>query len=373
MSTTDSTEWPPGWAEENKGPRIIAITVALTFITFLFVVGRIWSRMISLGKLASDDIVCIICICLGISYVAVSIVTVHHGGGRHIMTLSPEEQQSAIYFTVVSFVPGVLGFIVPKFACVILLAKLLNPGRYHLWFMWAASIIYGILGIAMLAINFGQCTPAAAQWGAVPGVCWDRKITVDYSLSLGIVSAIFDFYIAIYPTIVLFGLQLNWQKKLALASSLGFGYCAGCVTIYKCTTLPGLLHLADFTYAADDVIIWTNIEGDLVLIGACIPTLFPLVKLLFGKRALGGSTPPDTDAPSKPTLANTNGIVTIGSYAKNKKHRKSLSQFDNLDEADSKYIILEERSFHYSTTEVTDPEAEGPSVADQKQTKLSGW
>ncbi|KAK0614951.1 hypothetical protein B0T17DRAFT_540676 [Bombardia bombarda] len=37
----------------------------------------------------------------------------------------------------------------------------------------------------MLAINFAQCSPAATQWGGANGTCWDRKITVDYSLSPG--------------------------------------------------------------------------------------------------------------------------------------------------------------------------------------------
>ena len=30
------------------------------------------------------------------------------------------------------------------------------------------------------------------------------------------------------------------------------------VTIYKCKTLEGLLTLTDFTYAVDDVVLWTK-------------------------------------------------------------------------------------------------------------------
>lgn len=139
-------------------------------------------------------------------------------------TLPPEDIPHAIYYTVVSFVPGVTSFTIPKFAVVILLAKVLNPGRWHRVFMWVISILYLLMSAGMLAINFAQCTPAAAQWGGAPGTCWDRRITVDYAIALGVCSVLFDFYLAIYPTIVLFRLQLNWKKKLALSSSLGFGY-----------------------------------------------------------------------------------------------------------------------------------------------------
>ncbi len=148
----------------------------------------------------------------------------HYGGGRHIATLEPWQITNVIKLTVISFVPGVTSFVPPKFAVVILLAKLLNPSRIHLICMWIMSIVYLLLAAAMLAIKFAQCTPAAAQWGGAEGTCWDRRITVDYALTVGIVSVFFDFYLAIYPTIVLWKLQMNWKKKLALSSSLGFGH-----------------------------------------------------------------------------------------------------------------------------------------------------
>lgn len=131
---------------------------------------------------------------------------------------------NAIKYTVISFVPGVTSFTIPKFAVVILLAKLLNPSRKHVMFMWVVSTLYLLMAAAMLAINFGQCTPAAAQWGGAEGTCWDRKITVDFAIALGACSVAFDFYLAVYPTVVLWKLQMNWKKKLALSSSLGFGY-----------------------------------------------------------------------------------------------------------------------------------------------------
>jgi hypothetical protein len=149
---------------------------------------------------------------------------VHYGGGRHIATLEPWQTTNVIKLTVISFVPGVTSFVAPKFAVVILLAKLLNPSRTHLVCMWVMSGVYLLLTAGMLTINFAQCTPAAAQWGGAEGTCWDRRITVNYALAVGIVSVLFDFYLAIYPTVILWQLQMNWKKKLAISSSLGFGY-----------------------------------------------------------------------------------------------------------------------------------------------------
>ena len=118
-------------------------------------------------------------------YVALSGVAVAHGAGRHVTDVNPADVSKAIYYTVIAFVPGVLSFTVPKFAVVILLAKILDPGPIHRRFMWVVCILFGLLVIGMLVVNFAQCTPAAAQWGGAPGTCWSRVITFAYSLTLG--------------------------------------------------------------------------------------------------------------------------------------------------------------------------------------------
>lgn len=253
MSTQDIIEPYPGWAQEDKGTRILAVTGAMTSIAFLFVAARLYSRMISIGRMGYDDYIVIVCIVsrtpraanpppprpqpgaladacllgsqlLSISYVALAAVAISYGAGRHLATLPPEDASKAIYYIVVSFVPGITSFVLPKFAVVILLAKILQPSRWHRIVMWVVSMLYLLLSAGMLVINFAQCSPAAAQWEGAGGTCWDRQITVDYSMTLGVCSAVFDFYLAIYPTVVLCMLQLNWKKKLALSSSLGFGY-----------------------------------------------------------------------------------------------------------------------------------------------------
>jgi hypothetical protein len=54
----------PGFSNETNGPLIVVVTTALTGLATLFVIARIYSRMISAGKIALDDwiiIVSIVC------------------------------------------------------------------------------------------------------------------------------------------------------------------------------------------------------------------------------------------------------------------------------------------------------------------------
>jgi hypothetical protein len=56
----DIEEPYPGWAQENNGPLLLGVMGAMTGLTIVFVVGRIYSRMISLGRLGFDDYILII-------------------------------------------------------------------------------------------------------------------------------------------------------------------------------------------------------------------------------------------------------------------------------------------------------------------------
>ncbi|KAL2875056.1 hypothetical protein SGCOL_009759 [Colletotrichum sp. CLE4] len=74
---------------------------------------------------------------------------------------------------------------------------------------------------------------------------------------------------------------MNRRKKIVLSVALGFG--SAIVVIYKCLKLPSLTS-SDYTYDTVELVIWTVVEGSIIIIAACIPVLQPLGELLFGKR-----------------------------------------------------------------------------------------
>lgn len=112
-------------------------------------------------------------------------MAIQHGAGRHADVLTPEAVSATIYYIIVSFLFGVLSFTVPKYAVLILLAKILDPGVIHKRIMWVISVLYGLLALGMIIINFAQCQPAATQWGKAEGTCWPRYNTFAYSMALG--------------------------------------------------------------------------------------------------------------------------------------------------------------------------------------------
>ncbi|KAL2755541.1 hypothetical protein ACRALDRAFT_1071199 [Sodiomyces alcalophilus JCM 7366] len=282
----------PEYLAANKGPSILGSTIAVSIASTLFAAARLFVRGRILRQLHLDDYLIIISVLAGWTSLAMAMTAVSNGNGRHFDTLSLQQKQDVILWTIAGFPPGIVSFGVPKLAVVALLTRIMNPSRWHTIFLWTLTGLCNVVLMGCTVILFAQCQPSKSQWDfSVPGVCWDRWILVSYAIAAGAFSAFVDLYLAIYPALVLARLKLNIKKKIALTIALGIGSVSTVVAIYKCTRLPSLAS-PDFSYDTSDLIIWTIVEGSTIIIASCIPILQPLVDILFGKRALGSSSDP---------------------------------------------------------------------------------
>ncbi|KAK1449283.1 hypothetical protein CMEL01_08598 [Colletotrichum melonis] len=112
------------------------------------------------------------------------------------------------------------------------------------------------------------------------------------------ISAATNAYLAIYVALSVRRLKIARRKRLAITISLVLGLLALFTALFKCTRLKSL-GSPDFTYDSADLVIWTSLEADVVIIAACIPALQPLVDHLFPGHF---STPmPSPTIPASPT------------------------------------------------------------------------
>ncbi|KAF4452103.1 hypothetical protein F53441_5036 [Fusarium austroafricanum] len=278
------------YLDANKGPTILGIVITVSILSTIFVLGRVYTRKRILGALHLDDWFTIVAVIFQWCQVAVTVVAVNDGNGRHFDTLTSDQKQNVIFFTILGFPFGVMAFGFPKLAVVALITRLMNPGRIHKIFLWGLAGCCMLSLVGCIVILFAQCTPAESQWtfSITDKKCWSPWVLVNFAIFAGALSAATDLYLALYPAVVLFHLQMNIRKKIALSFALGIGSIATIVAIYKCTRLPSLAS-ADFSYDTSDLVIWTVIEASTIIIASCIPVLQPLVDALLGRRAFGSS------------------------------------------------------------------------------------
>jgi len=153
------------------------------------------------------------------------------------------------------FGPGVMSFGIPKLAVVAFLTHIMNPSRTHKIILWGMASLCVFNLLLCVVFHFAQCTPAASQWDfSLERRCWSPWIliwwatwsgcefvapflgsphkVVDHLLIETDFSAFLDLYLAVYPSIVLYKLQMNRKKKLALGGALGIG--SMCVLLDPC-------------------------------------------------------------------------------------------------------------------------------------------
>ncbi|KAF4956256.1 hypothetical protein FSARC_11655 [Fusarium sarcochroum] len=124
---------------------------------------------------------------------------------------------------------------------------------------------------------------------------YSSKSTVDFNfpniptgldISTDVLPASFaflDFYLAVYPAITLWKLLMPIKKKLITSLALGMGIVSGAIGIVKATGVP-TLSSQDVSYDLCDPLYWTSVEGNLIIIAACIPILQPLLEILKGRN-----------------------------------------------------------------------------------------
>ncbi|EUC46837.1 hypothetical protein COCMIDRAFT_35570 [Bipolaris oryzae ATCC 44560] len=316
---------PEHLANEDKGPTILAVCIALTALATIFVAARLYVRGKIQSHIGLDDWLMILSMICGYVMLGLTIAAVRAGNGRHFVLLTTAQKSDAILYTIAGFCPGILSFGIPKLAVVALLTRIMNPSRGHAVFLWSMTSGCLLILLGCVVILFAQCTPTRSQWDfTVKGTCWSPWVLVYYAIVAGTISAIVDLYLAIYPAVVLYRLQMNVKKKIALSFALGLGSIAAAVAIYKSTRLPALAS-ADFSYDTADITIWTSIEGNAIIIAACIPTLQPLIDRIFGRGVFGSTRGERGRSDYESHGQNATKLITIGSktFRSSRRHKKT--------------------------------------------------
>lgn len=174
-------------------------------------------------------------------------ISVSYGNGRHFAVLSLEQKEGAVKWMISAYVPGIMSLGFPKLAVISLLTKLLAPAKFHTWILWIMGVLSVAGFAAVVTILMLQCSPPESLWNltAPKHDCLPIDVLIDLSYAVGrewskplctlrmdthqrmiratVLSVFLDFYLAIYPAIILFSLQMRTYKKIGLSCALGMG------------------------------------------------------------------------------------------------------------------------------------------------------
>ncbi|CAG8410370.1 unnamed protein product [Penicillium salamii] len=213
--------------------------------------------------------------------------TAHYGTGKHIGDIRPEDfvpMTKSIYSTRLLYVVA-LFFV--KTSLLWFYLRLDKRG-YMRWAVYALVCIVAGLSISSFFVLAFSCSPPSKFWdlqGTAPGHCMapDKQQTF-YEVN-GVLNIVTDIFIYITPIPMLWHVQINLRKKMALVVIFGLGVlsiAAGCV---RYDYVRMLATTSDQFYALADALNWCSIEAYVaifcgsapalsVILKACIPRIF---------------------------------------------------------------------------------------------------
>jgi hypothetical protein len=151
------------------------------------------------------------------------------GGTRHFVYLN-EDPAHAEYLVKMNWIAQPLAIFclgTGKVAVAFLIVRLLN--RASVWRKWSLYLTSGLTVINtffMILLTFIQCKNPAALWDneiRSRTTCWDSRVQSSFSIYGASVHAAMDFFLALIPVTLVWGLKMTLRKRLALCGLLGCG------------------------------------------------------------------------------------------------------------------------------------------------------
>ncbi|KAL5116293.1 hypothetical protein ACEQ8H_005851 [Pleosporales sp. CAS-2024a] len=150
--------------------------------------------------------------------------------------------------------------------------------------VWATIIFDVLYGTSFAMVGAFQCKPISHYWTQWDGEGTGQCVNVNaLAWTNAIISIVLDIWMLILPLYEVFQLQLSWRSKIGVAIMFLVGTF---VTVVSALRLQSLVHFgasSNPTWDQADVIYWSNIEINVGIICACMPSLRVILVRIFPK------------------------------------------------------------------------------------------
>lgn len=326
---------------QSRANWILACCIPFLVITFMFVVGRVYCRLVYRKLFGWDDATFLIAVVSQISGSALLFIMTGLGFGRHLWDVTvPNMKTISLVRSLPRFAKFLLKFELTVlfqlfYVSVILYIFIQTCSKAALaitflrvfpnkWVRIGSIAVIVTLagkGIIFLFVVIFQCTPIAAAWDrSIPNAkCVDVKSLVYLAAATALCV---DLAILVLPVHSVVSMNMSRSKKFVTLVMLSVGSLACIISAVRIAFIRDLENgprPSDNTWNDVDTYVWSAMENSLALICACLPALKPVVTMLVPKvfgslnKSSENSEPPEQ--PNIPSVKSKRrkplGIETI--------------------------------------------------------------
>ncbi|KAH7410899.1 hypothetical protein BKA64DRAFT_662079 [Cadophora sp. MPI-SDFR-AT-0126] len=266
---------------ENRVQKILIGITIPQILAFLFVLGRIISRVKIVRKWSADDTLIVIAWMNAFTLTVLFGVATQYGQGHHIDDVPLELLKTSFKITYTSLMSYQLALCFTKISILVFYLRVF-PGRRELWLSWITIGIVVSYSIPFLILDALQCDPTTKASFFGHGVACVRPRPI--MIVSATVHTMTDIWMVVMIFPVVWRLQIALRQKYSLVAILSLGLFVAVASIARILSIMKANDSdPDITWIIADFDIWTVVECSVGLICACAPMIRPLLLKMFPK------------------------------------------------------------------------------------------
>ncbi|PYH91410.1 hypothetical protein BO71DRAFT_452134 [Aspergillus ellipticus CBS 707.79] len=285
-----------------------------------------------------DDVLMLVSLALTIASTVCLTLCVNYGFGSDLTKLPPHDQKGvlkyiAIQVPLVTFSTGIA-----RFSFVLYLVGILGGNKKYSIALWTAGVLQLACNIVSAILPLSICRDVRILWDiTVKTTCGNSTDVVNFSYFSSSVNTATDLFLAVFPTIIFWSLNLKMRIKISLITLLSLGVVAMAASIIKTTKLdevPSVTNLG--AGGAVGLIRWGYAENLIIIITSSVPCVRPL--LMSSVRKFSSAARSRSYELTGPFSGNKG--TAKNATAQSRMHEQHTSE--NQDDADSIEQILKD-------------------------------
>ncbi|GAB7364610.1 hypothetical protein MBLNU230_g5414t2 [Neophaeotheca triangularis] len=227
-------------------------------------------------------------------------IMARRGLGHDIWMLEPDQIEDILMLFWTNQFTYIAMLLFTKISILLLYLRVFPHHAVGPWFHKTVYILIGLMSAYAISMWFAiafECNPISYAWTSwrdePGGYCVDLLALIYSCAALNIV---FDFLVFALPIPQVWKLQLNMRAKVAVSLTFLVGLFATICSIVRLQYLVKWGHSENPSWDYVDLTIWSLVEGNAVVICACMPPMANLFKKFFAQattyfssRSKGGS------------------------------------------------------------------------------------
>ncbi|KAF2126217.1 hypothetical protein P153DRAFT_88100 [Dothidotthia symphoricarpi CBS 119687] len=287
---------------DDRGPLINRVSLGMYTVALAVVALRLFTRGFIVKRFGLDDIFIAVAIILGAAQTVTILFQVENGRGRHANELHVEQMERMLMYSWINMLLYFVGNWTVKMSILALYHRI-GSGKQGLpWTVqsravWMTASLITAFTLAVFLAQFFACTPISYTWNieTLPNSCISGAAFMRSSAAINIAT---DIVLLLFPLPLLPLLAFNNRQRTALALIFSIGLVPVIAsTMRLCEIVMSGSPLsagvswqeADTTWTWAWVPVWSQIEVDMGILAASLPSLNPLFRQVFAGCSVKGS------------------------------------------------------------------------------------